>query len=128
MKVERIVKSYPIRIEGGWVGQDISLTVYGGARPHVGAVALSVMGSSPHDPRRRTCSENVLTVQGHKESDLARTVATRLAKLFDCTVSVTCGIHYPNITAEDIRMVLSVVNQLTDECARVLLDEKERSV
>ena len=118
MLVERSYKSHSLRIEGIRVGRDISVTVYGGQKPHIGGVAMSVMSPALHEPERLTCTEHMISVQGHKEADLARSIATHLAKMFECTVTVSCGIHYVDATKEDITAVLALVNEMVDEFAQ----------
>ena len=124
MLVERSYKSHLLRIEGILVGNDISVSVYGGQKPHIGAVAMSVMAPALHEPERLTCTEHMISVQGHKEADLARSVATHLAKIFECTVTVSCGIHYADATEEDISTVLALVKDMLDEFTRNLKDER----
>lgn len=123
MLVERRYRSHPLRVEGIRVGNDISVTVYGGQKPHIGGVAMSVMSPALHEPERLTCTEHMISVQGHKEADLARTVASHLAKMFECTITVSCGIHYTDATEEDITAVLALVDEMVDEFARILMEE-----
>ena len=123
MLVERRYKSHSLRLEGIRVGKDISVTVYGGQKPHIGGVAMSVMSPALHEPERLTCTEHMISVQGHKEADLARSVATHLAKMFECTVTVSCGIHYVDAVKEDITAVLALVKEMVDEFAQNIKGE-----
>ena len=127
MIVEKIYKSYPIRIEGVRIGHDLNIAISGGAKPHIGGVAMSIMGPSLHDPEHLTCTEQLLSIPGHKEADLARKVATRLAKKLSCTVVASCGIHYPDASKEDITIVVNMVSEMTEEFVQVVLDEERRA-
>lgn len=128
MFVERSFKSRQLRVEGIRVGKDISVTVYGGHIPHIGGVAMSIMSPALHEPERLTCTEHMVSVQGHKEADLARIVATRLAKEFECTVTVACGIHYADASKDDIEAVLALVDDMVDEFIQMLESDARLSV
>ena len=127
MRVEKIYKSYPLKIEGVRVGRDLNVIISGGVKPHIGGVAMSVMSPSLHDPEHFTCTEQMLAIPGHKEADLARKVATRLAKKLSCTVVASCGIHYPDASREDITIIVNMISELTEEFVQVVLDEQRRT-
>ncbi len=75
------------------MGQDLCVALYGGDRPHIGAVAISQPRPSLADPAVRSATTSVVAVLGHKEDMLARQVSARLAAALNAVVSVTCGIH-----------------------------------
>jgi hypothetical protein len=72
-------------------GADLVVVVGGGARYHVGAVALGLSLPSLKDPARRTCSGYLVPVPGHKEEDLARESSLRLSRALERNVVVTVG-------------------------------------
>lgn len=87
------------------LGRDLAVTLSGGDREHIGAVALC-QGMQP-------CS--VVALPGHREDQLAMSVASRLARHLDAAVSVSCGIHLDAITPEEIQAVLELADTLTRE-------------
>ena len=62
----------------------------------------------------------LLALPGHKEDALALRMATTLAHALNCAVCVSAGIHYDNITREEIRQVEQMVHDLTERCISAL--------
>jgi hypothetical protein len=87
------------------VGADWNIVVYGGERPHVGAVALA----GPEFP----CS--LLALPKHREGDIAKRLAVALANHFNATVCASCGIHLDEITPEEIEQVHHIVEKFISE-------------
>ena len=87
------------------VGQDWNITLSGGDRPHIGAVA--VVG--PDFP----CS--LLCLPHHRESDIAKRLALAVANHTGSTVCVSCGIHLDDITPDEISLVHTFVEKFISE-------------
>lgn len=97
-------------------------TSYG---PHVGAVALaqpcpcvaaarhSSAGSKPNTDM--SASATILTVLGHKEDLLARTLALRVCQHMGVTVVLVCGIHADNATPDQIQCFETMAHGLVDD-------------
>lgn len=97
-------------------GRDWLALLRGGAA-HIGATALAL------PPGERAAAEEAawsIGRPGHREEELARQVADRLAQAAGRAVCCCAGIHYAAITPEEIRLVLRLVDDLTDEAARHL--------
>lgn len=88
-------------------GRDIVVVFGGGEKYHIGASALAVARESLADKNNPSASASVLCVSGHKEDQLARAAALKLATKYSCTVNVIVGLHINRATVEDI-------NQLVD--------------
>ena len=72
------------------LGRDLQIILSGGAA-HLGAVALAVPDKA---------SETALFVlPGHREDQLARRMARRMADALKCVVCVSAGIHYDDNVA-----------------------------
>lgn len=103
------------------VGRDLTVTLGGGTHYHVGAGAVAVPRPSLDDPGRLSASASVICVTGHKEDELARAVALRLATLLDRVVVVTAGLHVDGAVPDDLKALLTnaeeVVGALADEVA-----------
>jgi hypothetical protein len=99
------------------MGRDLCVALSGGDRPHIGAVALSQARPSLHGDGSLSATTSVLALTGHKEDDLARALAARLAVGLDTTVCVSCGIHVDGIQGEE----LQAVGDLADELALELM-------
>lgn len=87
------------------MGEDLCVTLTGGDREHLGAVALAGPGGPPA----------ALTVPGHREADLASELASRLSDRTGRTVCVACGIHLDRITPSEIQDVHDLSIQLAKE-------------
>ncbi|HKL25253.1 MAG TPA: hypothetical protein VJ910_03405 [Desulfuromonadales bacterium] len=104
-----------VHLRGSRVGKDLHLAIFGGDRPHIGAVAMSYPHPGLKVPDRFEVTTSVLTVTGHKEDLLARHAAHRIAGATGCTTSVSCGIHVDQITRQEIRTVQRLVDRLVDD-------------
>jgi isopentenyl-diphosphate delta-isomerase len=105
-------------------GNDINVAIGGGPAPHIGGVAVGVPRVLKPDQLNRTASASVYCVTGHRDDEVARTVALRLAARFNQTAAVSAGIHLDNATRADIDVFLTFVNQLTDCIEQWIEDER----
>ncbi|HLO65879.1 MAG TPA: hypothetical protein VK188_02600 [Holophaga sp.] len=97
------------------MGRDLSLSLAGGDREHIGAVALAQPRPSLSDPARTSSSVSVLTLLGHKEDELARAIAGGLAAALGVSVCVACGIHLDGLTPEEMAEVPALAGELVQE-------------
>lgn len=118
-----MIKRYDIASDGctlclnaQFLGKDICLTLTGGGKPsdaHIGAVALAV----PHmslSGQGISASASLLTVSGHKEDLLVRTLALNVAKRTNVTVVCICGIHIDNGHVKDFILIKRLAKQLIE--------------
>jgi gallate decarboxylase subunit D len=87
--------------EGG-----LSIDLLGGDRPHVGAVAIGIPRPSLAARGRRSATTSVFAVVGHKEDELARAMATELARRLDAIVVVVAGVHLERARPVDLAQVM----------------------
>lgn len=88
------------------IGQDLLMAVWGGEKPHIGAVSAAQPRPSLKDPARTSSSASVICFLGHKEDELARRAALRLSAALNTRVVVTAGIHWDQLDQEGIRAVI----------------------
>ena len=105
------------------IGQDILVAIWGGEKPHIGAVAMAQPRPSLKDPDATSATASVFTYVGHKEDDLAKAAAEILAAALNTNVVVTAGIHWDNLTKEGIQQIIHNSEILID-----LILEKVRSL
>ncbi len=98
-----------LRLRALFMGKDLCVLLDGGQKPHIGAIVTAY-----EQGIEQTCLMN------HKEDDLARHIASALQNELSCTVTCLCGIHIPQITKEEIKLVYSVAYQLLEECIKIL--------
>lgn len=82
-------------------GKDMSLTIGGGDTPHIGATSVASPRESLKKDGRISATASVLCIMGHKDDMPARKAALRFASEFNCTVSVSVGLHIDNPTEDD---------------------------
>ncbi|MDF9409986.1 hypothetical protein L7E55_16815 [Pelotomaculum isophthalicicum JI] len=97
---------------GGLVAQ-----LYGGDKPHVGAVAISLPRPSLSNVSKISCNTSVIPMLGHKDDEVAKPVAEEIAVAFSKPVVVVAGIHVDNAGPEVIKEIVenchNVVRMLT---------------
>ena len=99
----------PLLLRGERIGQDINVLCVGGARPHLGGCAVAV----PY-PRISGLGTSVsqYSVPGHQDAVLAGAIAKQLSKQFQTTVFVQCGIHYDDLSAEELAALQTTILDL----------------
>jgi gallate decarboxylase subunit D len=84
----------------------VSVNLLGGDAPHVGAVAVAIPRASHARPARRSATTSVLALVGHKDDELARSMASALARRLAVTAVVTAGVHLGQAQPSDIAAVV----------------------
>ena len=97
---------YDLSAQVRLIGADILVAIWGGEKPHIGAVAAAQSSPSLKDPKVMSATASVLCYSGHKEDELAKSAAKKLAAALDTKVVVTAGIHWDNISAGGIQKVI----------------------
>lgn len=88
-------------LKGVAYGDGFLLMVFNPKGIHIGAVALA-----EYDPDSGRVSVSILTRRGHKDDEVARRVAYKVAKGTKRPVCVVCGLHLDEITKEEIELFL----------------------
>ena len=104
------------------IGQDLLVAMWGGERPHIGAVAVAQPRPSLRDESAVSATASVFCYVGHKEDGIAKEAAERLSAALNRNTTVTVGIHWDNIDEAGIRAVLEhsrrLVTMILDEMSR----------
>jgi hypothetical protein len=96
------------------IGPDLLVAIWGGEKPHIGAVAMSQPRPSLKDPEVTSATASVFAYVGHKEDELAKAAAEILAATLKTNVVVTAGIHWDNLPPEGIQQVIRNSETLVD--------------
>ena len=102
------------------VGDDIVVIIWGGEKPHIGAVALAQPRKSLEDAEKMSATASVLSILGHKEDAVVKSVSERLAAVAGSPVVVTAGMHWDGLQAKEIKQVLKNVELLTSMVEKYL--------
>lgn len=85
--------------------EGIQVLVAGGDKSHVGAVTVIDSDGKKH----------TVTLPGHKETIIAEKWADAIFAAYKVPVVVTAGIHFDDITSEQISTVLKTTEELLDD-------------
>lgn len=96
-----------IEAEAVRIGPDVLIYLWGGERPHIGSVAAAQAGPSLKDPAQNCATASVITFPGHKEDVIVKEAAEYLAAGLDVNVVVTAGIHWDDLSAEEIAVIVT---------------------
>ena len=96
-----------VQIETHQYSDGLTIILYGGDKPHIGAVALSIPRQSLRDKKVISCSTSLLTITGHKDDVIAKEMTEAVCKGIKKTVVVVAGVHIDRATSEDIKKVMS---------------------
>lgn len=99
------VLDYPITVTAIPAGQDWVISVLGGCAPHAGSVSLAEYVDG-------TVVLRSLLRETHKDQIVGDRFARELAQQLQCTVSVTCGIHFDNATPEQLKEIVTCTDNL----------------
>ncbi len=102
---------YELVLAAQWCGKDLSVSIFGGETPHIGAVALAVANIDGYS-RRYSPTINIITVMDHKDDEIARFVAKDLAIYFDTQVVVSAGVHIDDATKDDLIIIMENVTEI----------------
>jgi hypothetical protein len=105
-KVKTDNESYNLEAFVKKIGQDLLVAIWGGEKPHIGAVAVAQPRPSLKDPEVMSATASVICMPGHKENELAKAASEILAAALNTKVVVTAGIHWENLSEEGIQKII----------------------
>jgi hypothetical protein len=100
------------------IGDDLLVSLWGGSRPHIGAVGMAVPRPSLANPKRWSATSSNYTFVGHKEDVLVKEAAEILAAALRKNVVVTAGIHYEVLKGRDLATIQRLVRKVIAEISR----------
>jgi len=101
------------------LGPDCLVMLWGGTRPHVGAVGMAQVRPSLRDPIQLAATSSVYTFLGHKEDIVAKIMSEELAKRLGRNTVVAAGIHWDGLTDAEIKAITvlcqSIIEQIVNQ-------------
>ena len=98
--------AYDLTASVRWIGPDLLVAIWGGEKPHIGAVAMAQPRPSLKDPEVTSSTASVFSYVGHKEDELAKATSEILSATLKTNVIVTAGIHWDNLPEKGIQRVI----------------------
>jgi len=117
--------SYDLEASVRQIGNDMLIAVWGGEKPHIGAVAVAQPRASLKDPNITSASTSVICILGHKEDQIAKQIAEKISATLNTLVIVTAGIHWDDISDQGIRKVIRHTEILIDLIIKKLMTERK---
>ena len=102
-------------------GNGLVVFLTGGERPHLGGVA-----PPPAEVVLSHCDSWELTLPGHKDKELARTLARKICLATGEAVSVNVGIHVDHASGEEIAFLRRQAEELAERFIRGYKEDKRR--
>ena len=106
------------------VGQDLLISIWGGTRPHIGAIGIASPRSSLKDPKKWSATSSNFTFLGHKEDIMVKKFSEKLASRLRRNVVVTMGFHWDGITSQEIKTIQNLTQKLSDQILKRLQKTK----
>jgi len=112
---------YQIHATAMLIGDDLLVAIWGGTKPHIGAMAVALPRPSIADPQITSSTSSVFTLLGHKEDEVVKMVSERLSAQLERNVVVTAGIHWDDLPEEAIEEIVQNCRELAGEiCTRII--------
>ena len=112
---------YQIHATAMLIGDDLLVAIWGGIKPHIGAVAVALPRPSLADPQVTSSTSSVFTLLGHKQDEVVKMVSEHLSARLEKKVVVTAGIHWDDLPEEAIEEIVHNCRELADEmCTRII--------
>jgi hypothetical protein len=127
--IETNTGAYDLTASVRMIGDDVLVAIWGGEKPHIGAVAIAQPRPSLKDPEVTSATASVICLVGHKEDELAKAAAEILAAALETQVVVTAGIHWDNLAPDAIERIIrnseTLIDLILEKCiAHSHLSEK----
>ena len=95
------------------IGPDILVAMWGGNRPHIGAIGMAQTRQSLRDEEQRAATSSVFTLLGHKEDLIVKPLSEEITRRFGRNSVVVAGIHWDNLTDDEIRTAEKLCQRLS---------------
>ncbi len=121
--------AYDLTASVRWIGPDLLIAIWGGEKPHSGAVAVAQPRPSLKDPEVTSATTSVICYVGHKEDELVKAASEILAATLNTRVVVTAGIHWDNLDPQGIRRIIQnsevIVDKILEKCLTEFPSQKK---
>jgi hypothetical protein len=109
------------------VGQDLLVSIWGGTRPHIGAIGIAIPRPSLKNPKKWSATSSNFTFLGHKEDVMVKKISEKLAARLRRNIVVTAGVHWDRITSNEIKILQNLTKRLSDQILRRFREQNENA-
>jgi gallate decarboxylase subunit D len=102
------------------LSDDCLVILYGGTRPHIGAIGIAQARPSLKDPKENAATSSVFTYTGHKEDMVAKALSEELTCRLGRNTVVVAGIHWDDLSLEGIDKIRSICRSITEKIVKEL--------
>ena len=102
------------------IGEDLMISVWGGTKPHIGSISVSVPRPGLQDNTTMSATSSIINLIGHKDEVVARKFSEQLAAKFNRNAIATAGIHIDDITENQINIIMQNIRDLCLEVVNKL--------
>ena len=103
------------------IGEDLLVAIWGGEKPHIGAVAVAQPRPSLKDKSVVSATASVFCYLGHKDDIVAKQAAEKISAALNTNVTLTVGIHWDDIDEAGIKTIMAnsqrLVNMIIEKIA-----------
>jgi hypothetical protein len=103
---------YKVVAEVKIIGDDLMISVWGGTKPHIGSISVSVPRPGLKDGTSMSSTSSVINLIGHKDEVVARKFSEQLAAKFNRNAIATAGVHIDDITENQINIIMQNITAL----------------
>jgi len=115
---------YKVRVVAIKSGEDLTVIISGGEKPHIGAMAVSISRPNLKDSNKVSTSTSVFTLIGHKEDELSKQIAENITKITKKVTVVIVGLHIENATFQDIEYLVQNTQKAVDKLRKKLVKKE----
>ena len=94
------------------IGDDLMISVWGGTKPHIGSISVSVPRPGLQDNTTMSATSSIINLIGHKDEVVARKFSEQLAAKFNRNAIATAGVHIDDITENQINIIMQNITAL----------------
>ena len=114
LKIKTEKDSYNLEAFVKEIGKDLLVAIWGGERPHIGAVAIAQPRPSLRDQSLTSATASVFCYVGHKDDIVAKEAAEKISSALNTHVTVAAGIHWDHIDEAGIKCVVENSRHLVE--------------
>jgi len=115
---------YKVKLVAIKSGEDLTVIISGGEKPHIGTIAVSIPRPSLKDLNKVITSTSVFTLIGHKEDELSKQIAENITKITKKITVVIVGLHIEKATSKDIECLIKNTQKAVDKLRRKLVKKE----